>query len=142
MLQTSMSSFQTTRNSNSSALNFAKESDSEADRLASLLTRFRERTPSQPIVEDITDDEPVIKSVSSLPTVRRAAERIVPSDSLAQLHVMTSPPPPPTPAPAQLLNPIKLNTRLNGKHRGNWKMSKTDNFLKVTTLPQPSPPIR
>jgi hypothetical protein len=120
-------------------MNFMMESEGEAQRLTSMLSRFRETTPSQPLVEDITDDEPITRSSSSkyssaLPTVRRAADRILTCDSLAQLHAITAPPPPTPPPPLQLLNPIKLNTRLNGKHRGNWKMSKSDNFLKVIFL--------
>jgi hypothetical protein len=139
LLQRTMNSIQTTRPSNSTVMNFVMESEGEAQRLTSMLSRFRETTPSQPLVEDITDDEPITRSSSSkyssaLPTVRRAADRILTCDSLAQLHAITAPPPPTPPPPLQLLNPIKLNTRLNGKHRGNWKMSKSDNFLKVIFL--------
>lgn len=116
--------------SNDVVMNLVMSSDSEIQNLLSLLAKLK-ANKSMPIVEDITDENVESKSLYplSLPIVRRASERIAPKDPLIELQALASPTPLKT-APA-LVNPIKLNTRLNGKHQGNWKMSKNDPFLKV-----------
>lgn len=117
-------------NSNSVVMNLVMSSESEIQKLSSLLSKLKQ-TRSASLIEDITDDivEPSAHYPPPLPVVRRASERIAPSKPLMDLPTVT-PPSPAKPVPT-ITNPIKLNTRLNGKHKGNWKMSKSDNFLKV-----------
>jgi hypothetical protein len=132
MLQQRISSIRPT-NSTPHKLVMNLESENELQRLSSLLSKMKERKNS-PIVEDITIEEPAQTPrivYPSLPSVRPASERILSTDDdFAQLQAISSSTSAHNP-PAPLPNPIKLNTRLNGKHRGNWKMSKADHFLKV-----------
>lgn len=130
ILQQRMSSIKPT---NSPAVVMNLESEHELQKLTSLLSKLREKRNS-PIVEDITIEESskAPHMYRSLPSVRPASERISSNtdDEFAQLQAISSSSSSQS-VPTPLLNPIKLNTRLNGKHRGNWKMSKSDNFLKV-----------
>jgi hypothetical protein len=133
ILRQRMSSIKPTNSSPAVVMNL--ESEHELQKLTSLLAKMREKRNAPPIVEDITTEESLQTPQSlyrSLPSVRPASERISSNadDDFAQLQAISSSSSSQN-APAPLLNPIKLNTRLNGKHRGNWKMSKSDNFLKV-----------
>lgn len=87
-----------------------------------------------------------------LPIVRKASERINSNNDIDPFQSFTSLSPSfvsqlsTSSTSSQLLTPslsiqsstsitpgnqIKLNTRLNGKHSSNWKMSKSDKFSKV-----------
>lgn len=137
---------------NNFIIDLVANSNQEVKKYSDILSRFRQKKPKTTLNDITVDDSGVLfeqqllqqnkQPLVMLPIVRTASERVISNDNFDNLQSLTTPslslssqlstsslssqqPPPP---PGSL---IRLNTRLNGKHKGNWKMSKTDPFTKV-----------